>query len=104
MTGSALAVDLRNEDNVAYPIKVVEGTNVIEVSVKPNSIEPSICQTACAIELQGEVIGAVGETVVTIQKGKLHGQSQLCPKQVCTNQECKTEYYTAESCPVEPRR
>ncbi|WP_421655696.1 hypothetical protein [Leptothermofonsia sp. ETS-13] len=102
-TGSALAVDLQNDDNKNYEVKIVEANRVVQLSIKPNSTEKSVCQTACSIELQGEVVGAVGDTTVTIKQGKLRGQSQMCPKQVCTAQGCQTEYYTAASCPLQPK-
>ncbi|MCL6433917.1 MAG: hypothetical protein K6T90_06795 [Leptolyngbyaceae cyanobacterium HOT.MB2.61] len=102
-TGSALAVDLQNDDNKNYEVKIIEGNSVIQLSIKPNSTEKSVCQSICSIELQGEIVGAVGDTTVTIKQGKLHGQSQMCPKQVCTAQGCQTEYYTASSCPLQPK-
>jgi hypothetical protein len=100
--GSALAVDLQNEDNTTHQVKVVEGTNIIVFAIKPNSVERAVCEAICSIELGGDVLGAVGETVVTIKGGKLQGQSQLCPKQVCTPKGCETDYYPAPRCPVQP--
>lgn len=95
-------MDLQNEDNTTHQVKVVEGTNIVVFSIKPNSMERAVCEAICSIELGGDVLGAVGETVVTIKGGKLQGQSQLCLKQVCTPKGCETDYYPAPRCPVQP--
>lgn len=79
-TGSALAVDLQNDDNKNYEVKIIEGNSVIQLSIKPNSTEKSVCQSICSIELQGEIVGAVGDTTVTIKQGKLHGQFPDVPQ------------------------
>lgn len=99
-TNYAFAVDLKNEDNKPHQIKVVEDGKVIMFQIDPNKTEYNVCQSVCSIELQGEVLGAVGSNVVTIKKGKLFGASQMCPKQVCTSKGCETQYYSASSCPL----
>jgi hypothetical protein len=66
-----LGVDLRNEDNTRYEVKIHDGPSTLNTSIDGNSTQANLC-SSCTIEVVG--VGSIkvtGSTRVVIKDGKL---------------------------------
>lgn len=77
--GAAQAVDLRNEDEVRYTVKITSSTMSRELPVDGLTLSFIVCVGECTFEVEGlGTVSAKKDDVVTLKDGKLtatRGQS-----------------------------
>lgn len=71
VAGHALSVDLKNEDNKKYDIKLHMGTTTKELAIDPKATKTTVCDD-CKVEAIGiGTVEAKGSKIVTIKDGKI---------------------------------
>jgi hypothetical protein len=67
----ASAIDLRNEDERAYPMTVTSSEMTRELSVRPLTLSFYICVGTCEFKVEGVgTVKASGQDVITIRGGR----------------------------------
>jgi hypothetical protein len=71
---SAYAVDLKNEDDTKYEVKITSGASTTNTSIEGHTTSLGVC-SECEIEVVGVgTIKASGSETVVIKDGKLSKQ------------------------------
>jgi len=70
--GAAKAIDLRNEDGVAYAVKVTSSAMSRDIEVNALTLSFIVCVGECTFEVAGlGTVSASKNDVVTLAEGKL---------------------------------
>lgn len=72
LAGSAAAVDLRNEDDRSYEIRVEDGATTLHTSISPNTTRIDLTRTGTVIVVGAGSFRADGLREVRIRAGILH--------------------------------